>query len=470
MQRRICEQALLDSAPPGARPYVEAALDLSTIKEGRAGFREDLERYRDVELARPCGELVDAHEFGGHLRPLFALFHATGDTILIEAALALFHLRRQWVERELSHGYVDCNEVHHDPETFLYFQIPLLDATGDPDVLRAVEQVADLAVNAVPGAPAWYDWETHGFRSTYLGSKEVRDHHPYDYQEANHFRIVSIVLAAYRHDGRQRYLDLARDYAGRWDEHVRERHAAGGPIWMQILPEGGRAEELGYGGGLRDEPPEGVYRIFYRRVASNTAFDVCQGLQDVYRITSEERFLEAAGLVLEQFRSNRDPDSGRWPAFFSEGKWVHRTDVEPGALPIGNASTLLVRAALRQIALDPSRAAWRDDVVSWAEAVLEGDDPRDICMTDLLFGAGSLSGREAFFLDAYRRLNAGFAAAFGDEVPHCCNAGRRVGYGMFLETPLLLDQGLVEGGTRGSWPFAWPKRLVVSGNEDNDHA
>ena len=461
MQRKICEQALLESVSESVRPHVDAALGLNSVEEGKAAFRETLERYRDVELARPCEDIVEAHEFGGHLRPLFALYHATSDTSLIEAALALFHLRRRWVERELSHGYVDCNEVHHDPETFLYFQIPLLDATGDPDVLRAIEQVADLAVNAVPDAPAWYDWETHGFRSTCLGSKEVRARHPYDYQEANHFRIVSIVLAAYRHDGRQRYLDLARDYADRWLGHIHRRHEAGGPIWLQILPEGGRAEELGYGGKLPDEPPEGVYRVFYNRVASNTAFDVCQGLQDLYRITGEERFLEGAGLVLEQFRSNRDPDSGRWPGFHSDGKWVHRTGVESGRPPIGNATTLLVRAALRQIALDPSREAWRDDIVTWAEAVLAGDDPRDICMTDLLFGAWLLDGREAFLREAYRRIEACAAATFGDDVYHCCSAGCRVGCGLFLETPLLLDQRLVEGGTRGSWPFPWPKRVIA---------
>ena len=66
------------------------------------------------------------------------------------------------------------------------------------------------------------------------------------------------------------------------------------------------------------------------------------------------------------------------------------------------------------------------------------------------------TGREAFRTAAYRRVAAGLAATADDGVYHVCGCTSRAGYGMFAEAPILWEQGLVEGGVRGSWSLAWP--------------
>ena len=51
--------------------------------------------------------------------------------------------------------------------------------------IASVEDFAHHLGNWVDGVPDWYDWKTHNFRSTWLGTREIRGFQPYDYQEAS---------------------------------------------------------------------------------------------------------------------------------------------------------------------------------------------------------------------------------------------------------------------------------------------
>jgi len=454
----VWEKALLSSVSDAVRPRVREALSARSAEAARDMFRHWLGRYCEVELARPCEGIAGAHEFGGHLRPLFARPGACRDEAFIAHCLELFAIRRRWAGANLHHGYCDGHEVHHEPETFLYFQIPLLDMTGNEEVLASVEDVAAMAGNWAEGIPDWYDWEAHGFRSTWLGSREVRARHPDDYQEANHWRIVAIVLAAHRQGaGAGRYLELARDYAERWAAHVERRRGSGRPISMQILPEGGVLREMGHAGVRQERIPEGVYVVFYRQVAPNTAFDVGQGLQDVFRLTGDERFLDAAGAVIDQFRDHADPATGRWAVACSQDEWTVDAPWSGEAPPLGHPSSLLARLVLRQEALQPCPER-RRDLTRWAEAVFEGDQPLDAGAGTLLLAASVLTGDERFRTEGRRRLTAGLAAVFDNaDGYHCCSGLTRPGYGFNLDLPWLIDANQVEGGTRGSWPLPWPE-------------
>lgn len=449
--RPVWERTLLNSVGDGARLNVESVLSTGSARET---FLHWMDRYAAAELARPCEDIVDAHEFGGHLRPLFARQQARPDSAFLSHCLGLFRLRRAWAKEHLHHGYCDGHEVHHQPETFLYFQIPLLDCTGDAEVLASIEDVASMAGNWAEGIPEWYDWKRHGFRSTWLGSREVHASHPDDYQEANHWRVISIVLAAHRHGaGGGRYLELACDYAERWIAHITQCVDAGETINMQILPAGGTLVEMGHAGVRKEAIPTGVYQVFYRLTAANTAYDVGQGLQDVYRLTGDDRCLDAAAAILRQYREHLDPRTGRWPVCCSQGRWGLGLALKPDQMPVGHGSSLLARLALRQLALQ-SDATLQQDLLRWADAAMVGDEALDGGTADLLLCAFIASGNERYRMEGIRRLTAGLAAVFGNaDHYHCCSTNNREGYGYHLDLPWLTEAGLVESGTRGSWPF-----------------
>ena len=450
---RPCEEALLKGIGPEARPQVEEALAAKTLEDAKKLFDARLAGYAEAELARPCEDFLTSHEFGGHLRPLFALHRRNHDGAFLDHCMELFRARREWVTQNRYHGYGDCEEVHHEPETFIFFQIPLLNATGDSEVLSAIEDVAEHTGNWTQGTPDWYDWQEHRFRSTWVGTREVKAHHPFDYQEANHWRLVSMALAAYRHGAGQRYLDLALDYAKRWASHIEQCAEAGRPITMQILPDGAVAVEMECAGRTAEGPPPGHYRVFYFRVAPNTTGDVVLGLQDVFRLTGEERLLDAAGLALSQCREHRDRESGRWAFLLRRDRWMAQDERHCEAEGLDTLvawSAGLVKGVLRQLALRPDPGI-RRDLVAWAEAVLVGDDPVDMAMVLLLFGAFALTRREEFLTEGYRRLCAGMAATYPELRYHCCSSTTRVGYGSAIESALSCTQGLAPGSTYGSW-------------------
>ena len=448
---KACEEALLKGIGPEVRPKVEEALAAKSLEEAKKLFDARLADYAEAELARPCDDFLTNHEFGGHLRPLFALHRRKHDGAFLDRCMELFRARRQWVTQNRYHGYGDCEEVHHEPETFSFFQIPLLNATGDSEVLSAIEDVAEHMGNWVQGTPDWYDWQEHGFRSTWMGTREVKAHHPFDYQEADHWQLISMALAVYRHGAGQRYLDLALDYANRWAKHIEQCTEGGRPIPMQILPDGAVAEEMGYAGRIAESPPPGHYQVFYFRVAPNTTHNVVKGLQDVFRLTGEARLLDAAGLALSQCREHRDRQSGRWAFLLRRDRWMTQDErFREGLDALVAWSGGVVRGVLRQLALRPDPEL-RRDLVAWAEAVLVGDDPVDVGMVPLLFGAFTLTRREEFLAEGYRCLCAGMAATYPETRYHCSNPTTRVGYGSSIETALSCDQGLAPDSAYGSW-------------------
>lgn len=275
-------------------------------------FLESVDAYARAELALPPDFQVDSHEAGGHYRILFPHLQVRGDASILSGMARVFAARRAWAKSSLFHGYVDCDEVHHQPETFLFFQMPLMFLTGEREVAASVEDFAHHVGNWVADVPAWYDWERHGFRSTWLGTRAIRAFPPYDYQEANHFRFVAAAVAAFVATGEERYRELATDYALRWCGHIEELAARGEPIACSILPGGATRREMG------DRVPDGKlrarseYPVFYQTVATNTALEIASCLIDIHRLTGDGRMLRAARALIAQFWDHAD-STGRPP-------------------------------------------------------------------------------------------------------------------------------------------------------------
>ena len=126
----------------------------------------------------------------------------------------------QWAQENLVHGYYPEGEVHHQPENFIFFLPRLWAIDPDPSVAAALDDAAHHAGNWVADVPPWYDWEHHRFRSWRLGTRSVGAAPPDDLERPDHFRIIQMVLCAFRAQGDERYLDLARDFCGRWARDI----------------------------------------------------------------------------------------------------------------------------------------------------------------------------------------------------------------------------------------------------------
>lgn len=417
------------------------------------GFLEAVDAYAGAERAVSADYQVDSHEAGGHYRILFPHYRVRGGASILSGMMEVFAARRAWARRCLHHGYVDCDEVHHQPETFLFFQMPLLFLTRRPEVAESVVDFAHHAGNWITGVPAWYDWERHGFRSTWLGTREVRAFPPYDYQEANHFRFVAAALAAFAATGEERYRDLASDYASRWCDHIEELAGKGDPIACSILPAGVRRKEMGdrVPGGRRTASE---YPVFYQTVATNTACEIAGTLIDIHRLTFDARTLRAARAMLAQFWDRADA-RGRPPSQFSDGAWRAAEPRSPGSAldeALAGQNFLLVRTTEKYRAVSGD-TGFDAAIMRWADGVDEERWPRDRLQLALMSAAHRISGEPSFLERACRMSLWGFAAVEANRIWHQCDGRTRYGFRSLTDSPYDALLAGADYGTRGGLPL-----------------
>jgi hypothetical protein len=417
-------------------------------------FLESVDAYARAELALAPDYQVDSHEAGGHYRLLFPHVRVRGGRSILSGMSAVFAARRAWAQRTLHHGYVDCDEVHHHPETFLFFQMPLMFLAETPEVVEAVVDFAHHVGNWVPGVPAWYDWERHGFRSTWLGTREVRAFPPYDYQEANHFRFVAVALAAFVATGDGRYRDLATDYASRWCDHIEGLAAAGEPIACSILPAGVRRREMGSRVPDARGRSASEYPVFYQTVATNTACEIAVCLIDIHRLTGDGRMLRAARALLAQFWDRADP-AGRPPSQFSEGAWRNpqpRPPAGPLEAALAEQNFFLVRVTEKYRAVSGD-AGFDAAVLRWAEGIDEERRPQDRLHVALMAAAHRISGNPSFLERSCRMSLWGMAATEENRIWHQCDGRTRYGFRSVVDAPYDALLAGADYAARGGLPL-----------------
>ncbi len=417
-------------------------------------FLEAVDAYARAEQALPPDYQVDSHEAGGHYRLLFPHSLVRGDGSILAGMKAVFAARRAWAKRTLFHGYADCDEVHHQPETFLFFQMPLMHLWRSSEVVESIEDFAHHAGNWVNEVPAWYDWKEHGFRSTWLGTRAIRAFAPFDYQEANHFRFVAAALAAGVATGDERYLTLALDYAARWCDHIEGLVRAGMPITCSILPPGIRRREMG------DRVPEGElrsnteYPVFYHTVATNTACEIAGTLLDIHRLTGDGRTLRSARALIAQFFEHGD-ESGRPPSQFSGGIWSSPPATSAGD-PLEEAlagqNFFLVRTLEKYRAVSGD-AEFDPAILRWAGSVDESSRPQDRLHVALMAAAHRISGEPSFLERCCRMALWGMAATEPNRIWHQCGARTRYGFRSMIDAPYDALVAGVDYGARGGLPL-----------------
>ena len=229
------------------------------------------------------------HDEGSFVASWFGYYLLTGDHAVLDFLRWLGEGFLRWTRANLFHGYYAEGEAHHQPENFIFFLPRLWHVDSDPRVAEALDDAAHHAGNWVEGSPPWYDWERHRFRSWRLGTRQVISEPPCEIEHPDHFRIVHMALCAYRAAGDERYVDLARDFCGRWAREI----LAGDPLpALRRFKEDGADER--YPRGLVGSTAAGPEERLELHIGAGTT----DALLDLFAVTREESLAAAARKIL----------------------------------------------------------------------------------------------------------------------------------------------------------------------------
>ena len=480
---RDCPDMFLDLAES---EYQEICRDWLGETKGDTGwayrqlsFLKMVDRYISDELEKPVDYQINSHEAGGAWRIAFPHVRVRVDDARIrERIAAVMAARRKYTDENYFHGYPDETESHHQIETFIYFQIPLFHfnsigssgGLGTAIALSSIEDVAHHAGNWVSDVPAWYDWDKHAFRSYWLGTRSTRDYSPYDYQEANHFRIISTVNASYLGTKNERYLELAVDYANRWCDHIEKCAETEDFISTIIVPEGADPTVAS----------DTKYSYSEPSVSANRAYDLFGGLIDIWRITGTKRYLACARALLDQFFEHTTEEgyppygankSRGWGSGFDEPKESYKLKLlalgpegsewrnmviafDPGDLTvvstISEGPTYLSRMALRYDVLTGENR-YKEAILSWAKNIDEHSHMEHQMKADLLAAAHWYTGDAQWLTRGYAMALRTWAILEPFE-GKMCGCGTRYSSKFYMEllyNPIL---GGADWGTRGNIP------------------
>jgi len=421
-------------------------------------FLDSTDTYLDVEIGKPVEVKIKNHEAGGQFRIAFPHLMIRSREDVKEYMKALMEARRNYVTEQKYHGYVDCDEIHHDVESFIYFQNPLLyyQFPGHETALTSILDFAEHTGNWAEGVPDWYDWEKHGFTSTHIGTKEVKNYPPYDYQEANHFRFIGEAVVAYQFTKEQKYLDLICDYCDRWCDHI-EASPEHGPIACQIMPGGGRVKEMGH--AAQFEAEENTYHIFYSILQVYVMIDLVNGLLDAYLITGKERYVTAVEKCLDQCFYN---GNGIRPAVgYANGEWILSGSennnkwrpVYKGVelMPSCSEEFYLTKMLMRYTRVTGS-LRYKEGILRWAADINENENQYDQMRSNLLVLAHYLDGDEKWLNRAYDMALRHLAVVEHEDMFHQCEQNVRQGSKVAMELLYTVMLGDSTFATRGEMP------------------
>ena len=341
------------------------------------------------------------HDEGNFTSSWFGYHRLTGDPEVPEFLDWLRDGFLAWGREHLVHGYYADGEVHHQPEGFCGFLSRMYHLEPDHrPTVEALEAVARLVGNWVEGVPEWYDWNRHRFRSWRLGTRRVEAAAPWDYETADHFRLIQIALVAHAATGEDRYLELATDYAVGWSEDILTR-----PVPPAVrLPEQARAQARQLYGPVvvnaLEAPPE-------QSVETHVAGGTISVMLDLFQLTGYARFAEAAKELLKPVLSSlRDPlavASGALLARYRQVTWDDTFD-ELAAdiiskMPAWSPEDLILYLAGGERE-HPLAIGRRHDEVRWARDCGDALEPDRSAAAPALMLAYQITGNEDFAASA----------------------------------------------------------------------
>ncbi len=233
---------------------------------------QEIDRYDregfDGLFAGKGGHALD--EAGGYTRSFVSAFCLNGDR-RIEQFMKRF--RDDWHHAltesgHFYHGY-DSNEegdyITHTAEAFTQFLLNVLYLDiSDEKTVSMVEDAAEHLGNWNPEVQDWYDWDKHVFLSYFLGTRSSYHKPPYNRQSTRHFRVLAIASAAFEATGRQRYLDLCRDYWATWSDRILAAPEAEVPMSFKLIDE----DEIRSYAARKDIMDDWRFHHYYKRELS----------------------------------------------------------------------------------------------------------------------------------------------------------------------------------------------------------
>jgi hypothetical protein len=257
--------------------------------------REQMRMWIDAALARHAQTPYrGGHDEGSFIQSWWGYHQLFGDARVIEFGHMLRDGFAEWARENMTHGFYPVGEAHHQTEIFTCFLCQLW--LTEPDDLTA-ELIVDAAHhigNWVEGPPAWYDHDQRRFLSWRIGTEAIGSGDKAGYEVPDHFRLLQIALVAHRITDDERYLQLSREYAGRWVEEILNAPLDRPPL---IIRSGGsdisEAEARKAAGA--HHRTDSTLDLVEPHVPAGTV-DV---LLDLHAITGEEYFARAAGRLCE---------------------------------------------------------------------------------------------------------------------------------------------------------------------------
>jgi hypothetical protein len=187
-------------------------------------LRREIRNWIKAAMRRRIGiPWQGGHDEGDYTCSWADYYLLSGDQSVKRFLLGLRDSYIAWSSQNEYHGFrADARDyITHTFENKGRFITSL--CKMDPDDLintALIEDAAHHIGNWVAGVPAWYDWERHMFVSHWLGTKEVRDYPPYDFEHVRHARVGVMAITAYNSSGNPRYLQWCEDWAAMWAETI----------------------------------------------------------------------------------------------------------------------------------------------------------------------------------------------------------------------------------------------------------
>ncbi|MBS7605104.1 MAG: hypothetical protein QXJ19_04215 [Candidatus Bathyarchaeia archaeon] len=234
------------------------------------------------------------HDEGTFVSSWIGYYLLTGDNKCLRFLHWLRDSFLEWSKKNQYHGYYPYGEVHHQPEIYNNFLGHLWRAEKNEINVKVIEDAAHHIGNWIKDVPEWYDWKNHRFRSWQLGTREVRDYPPYNFEVCDHFRLIQMALNAYLATKDNRYLEISRDYTDKWCKLILESDE----LPTIILPSSDfmeKLEEIEKNGNL-DPQVMRAYRAIRHAQGNIQRYiggKVLDTLLDLYYLTGEAKYLNA---------------------------------------------------------------------------------------------------------------------------------------------------------------------------------
>ena len=126
-----------------------------------------------------------------------------------------------WAKNNINNGYFGMVDVHHGTELFLGFLPRYIDIfPDDQNAKNLILDVAEHIGNWSKNSNDWFDYSNNNFKSWYFGTNGIHQNASYNYNTADHLRLVHIALIAWEISSDKKFLEWAYEYSSEFAKRI----------------------------------------------------------------------------------------------------------------------------------------------------------------------------------------------------------------------------------------------------------